>query len=70
MSASELEQWELYHTELGCYYTQFISKNLQRFRKDTAAELDLAKVEASRTIQDLKKRMKLFLERSDLYIAH
>ena len=32
--------------------------------------MDLAKVEASRTIQGLKKRMKVFLEKSDLYIAH
>jgi len=48
VSPQDLEQWELYHTELGCYYAQFISKNLQRFRKETA-ELDLEKVEASRT---------------------
>ena len=69
VSLAELEQWESYHTELGCLYVELTQKHLQRYRKETG-ELDLAKVEASRTIQGLKKRMKVFLEKSDLYIAH
>ena len=70
VSAEELILWESCHTELGCLYVEVTQKLLQRFRSKETAELDLTRVEASRTIQDYKKRMKNFLEKSDLYSAH
>ena len=40
VSAAKLEEWESYHTELGCLYVEFTQKHLQRIRKENA-ELDL-----------------------------
>ena len=70
MSAEELEQWEISHTELGCLYVEYTQKQLQRFRNSQTAELDLGRVETSKSVQVFKKPMMTFLEKSDLYIAH
>ena len=70
VSAEELEQWEISHTELGCLYVEYTQKQLQRFRNSQTAELDLERVEASKSVQVFKKPMMTFLEKSDLYIAH
>jgi len=50
VSAAELEQWEISHTELGCIYVECIFNQLKRFRNAQTAELDLTKVEASQIV--------------------
>lgn len=67
--AQLIEKWEQFHTELGCLYVQSIKRHLQKYLNPTTAEIDIAKADKSSTVLDMRKKLRNFLERSDLYIA-
>ena len=56
-----------FHTELGCLYVQYISRELNKKFKAENEEIDFEKAKGNEKIQDLRDCLRNFLYSSSLY---